>query len=136
VLLLHVLVAVLGLGLIGSVTLVAGAARRIIPTPANLLQWLDPVLKYSGISLAMMLVTGVLLDLAASGSFRGFWWFRGAALLLLLAGTLHGQTLRAVRQFHLGKADIDTILRKVERLGYAMCALIVAITVMMEVRPF
>jgi hypothetical protein len=133
---LHVLIAVLGLGSIGSVTLVAWSARRMTPRPTQLPQWLGPVLQYSGISLALMMVTGVLLDLAASGSFHRFWWFRASALLLLLTGALHGLSRRSARQFHIGKVDIHTTLRRVEGLGYAMSGLITALTVIMEIKPF
>lgn len=101
-LVLHVLIAVLGVGSIGTVTLVAWSARRIVPRPTQVPQWFGPVLQYSGISLALMMVTGVLLDLAAAGSFHRFWWFRGSVLLLLLTGALHGLTRRAARQCHIG----------------------------------
>jgi hypothetical protein len=74
-----------------------------------------------------MFITGILLDLAAGGAFREAWWFRGSALLLFATGALHGLTRRSLRSGG---------LRRVERFAYGMCALLGAITVLMEVKPF
>jgi hypothetical protein len=104
--------------------------------PTELLPWLGPLLRWSAFSLATMLATGILLDLAAKGAFRGSWWFRGSALLLVTAGALHGQARRTVRSWVANQANSDTLLRRVERLAYAMCAVIAGITVLMEVKPF
>ncbi|HXJ38422.1 MAG TPA: hypothetical protein VNH18_04030 [Bryobacteraceae bacterium] len=136
VLVLHVVVAVLGLGSTASIAIVAASARRLRRDPAELLPWLGPLLRGSAFSLATMLGTGILLDLSAKGAFRGSWWFRGSALLLIGAGALHGQARRTLRSWAANKADSDTLLRRVERLAYAMCAVIAGITVLMEVKPF
>lgn len=124
ILALHVVVAVMGLGSIASVAIVTATART---TGADALPWLSPLLRYSAISLAAMLVTGILLDLTAKGAFRQAWWFRGSALLLLATGALHGQARRAFRA---------GVLRRVEGMAYGMCALILTITILMEVKPF
>ncbi len=89
-LVLHVLVAVLGLGSIASVAIIAATARRSRRGAKEIFSWLGPLLRYSAISLGAMLVTGILLDLAAQGTFRHYWWFRGSALLLVAIGALHG----------------------------------------------
>jgi len=133
VLVVHVLVAVLGLGSITSVAVVAAAARRAGRGTTEVLPWLGPLLRYSAFSLAAMLVTGILLDLAVRGAFRGTWWFRGSALLLVATGALHAQARRAAR---LGSVKEVAVLRRIERIAYGVCALIVAITVLMEVKPF
>lgn len=135
-LVVHVLVAVLGLGSIASVAVVAATARRAGRDPTEVLPWLRPLLRYSAFSLAAMLVTGILLDLAAKGAFREAWWFRGSVLLLIATGVLHAQARRAVRLGGVKEASGDAVLRRVERIAYGMCALIVAITVLMEVKPF
>ena len=136
VLVVHVLVAVLGLGSIASVAIVAAAARRSGRCLTEVAEWLGPLLRWSAISLAIMLITGVVLDAAAGGAFRKSWWFRGSGLLLLATGALHGQARRAVRRGSTRKDDSDILLRRVSRIGYGMCALIAAITVLMEVKPF
>jgi uncharacterized membrane protein len=136
VLVMHVLVAVLGLGSIASVAVVASTARRAGRGSRDVSAWLGPLLRYSAFSLAAMLVTGVLLDFAAGGAFHEAWWFRGSALLLVATGVLHGQARRAFRSAGASKDDPDAVLRRVERIAYGMCALIAAITVLMEVKPF
>jgi len=136
VLVIHVLVAVLGLGSIASVAIMAGLARRSGRGLPGVAEWLGPLLRWSAVSLAIMLITGVLLDVTAGGAFRRFWWFRGSGLLLLATGALHGQARRAVRRGSTQKDDSDILLRRVARMGYGMCALIAAITVFMEVKPF
>jgi hypothetical protein len=136
VLVAHVPVAVLGLGSIASIAVVAATARRVGRGSMDGSAWFGPLLRYSAFSLAAMLVTGVLLDLAAGGAFRVAWWFRGSALLLVATGVLHGEARRAVRSGLAKENDGAIVLRRVERIAYGMCALIVAITVLMEVKPF
>ena len=136
VLVVHVLVAVLGLGLIASVAVVAATARKVGRGSTDISAWLGPLLRYSAFSLAAMLVTGVLLDIVTGGAFHEAWWFRGSALLLVVTGVLHAQARRVVR-LRLAKEDSgDVVLRRVERIACGMCALIAAITVLMEVKPF
>jgi hypothetical protein len=134
VLVAHVIVAVLGLGSVSSVAIVAGAVRRAGGGAAGFSLWLGPLLRYSALSLAAMLITGILLDLTAGGAFRGSWWFRGSALLLFATGALHAQARRALRPG--SQDDGDAILKRVERIAYGMCGLLGAITVLMEVKPF
>jgi hypothetical protein len=128
------MVAVLGLGSVSSVAILAAAARKAGRGAVGLSVWLGPLLRYSALSLAAMLITGILLDLAAGGAFRGSWWFRGSALLLFATGALHGQARRALRSEPLD--DGDAILKRVERIAYGMCGLLGAITALMEVKPF
>jgi hypothetical protein len=135
-LVLHVLVAVLGLGSILSIAVVAVMARRAGRDAADALPWLGPLLRLSAFSLATMMATGIILDLAAKGAFSKSWWFRGSALLLVATGALHGTARRAVRSGFRNGSDTGIAPRRVERLAYAMCAAIAGITVLMEVKPF
>jgi hypothetical protein len=135
VLVVHVLVAVLGLGSIASVAIVAAAARRGGRGSMAALTWLGPLLRYSGLSLAAMLATGILLGITG-GAVHQAWWFRASALLLLPTGVLHAQARRAVRRGLANGDDGGLTLRTVARLGYAMCAIIAVIAVLMEVKPF
>jgi hypothetical protein len=136
VLVIHVIVAVLGLGSIASIAVVAAAARKTGRGMAEVSAWLSPLLRYSVFSLAAMLVTGVLLDLAAGGAFHHLWWFRGSALLLIPIGALHSQARRAVRAGLAHQGAGIAALRKVERIAYGMCALVAVIVVLMELKPF
>jgi hypothetical protein len=132
----HALAAVLGLGSIASVAIVASKARKMGRGLTEVSIWLGPLLRYSALGLAAMLVTGVLLDLAVSGAFSRKWWFRGSVLLLLATGALHGLARRAVRRGLVAESSQESVLRRVERIAYGMCALIGVITVLMEVKPF
>jgi hypothetical protein len=132
----HVLVAVLGLGSVASVAVVAAVARRAGRASVEVSASLGPLLRYSASSLAAMLITGILLDLAAGGAFHGTWWFRISALLLIAAGALHGQARRAVRQGLAKENDGEAVLRRVEHIAWGMCSVIAMITVLMEVKPF
>jgi hypothetical protein len=136
VLVVHVLVAVLGLGSIAAVAIVAAMARKAGRGAAGALTWLGPLLRYSGFSLAAMLATGVLLGATSAGAVHEAWWFRGSALLLVLTGGLHGRARRAVRLGLTDAGDGDVAVRRVARLAYGMCALIAVIAVLMEVKPF
>ena len=132
----HTVAAVLGLGSIASVAIVASKARRAGRGLMEVSIWLGPLLRYSGLGLAAMLVTGVLLDLTVSGAFSRTWWFRGSVLLLLATGALHGRARQAVRKGLGQESGNEFVLRRVERMAYGMCVLIAAITVLMEVKPF
>jgi hypothetical protein len=135
-LVLHVVVAVLGVGSVVSVPIFARTAQRTPYGAPVVLSWLSSLLRYSTISLVVMLVTGILLDLPVHGAFRHFWWFRGSALLLFATGALHGLGRRTVRWGLTNEANRDAALRRVERIGYAMCAIVLAITILMVVKPF
>ena len=136
VLVIHVVIAVLGLGSILSIAVLATTARRTGWASSDISAWLGPLLRYSAFSLAVMLATGILMDVVVGGSLHEWWWFRGSALLLVLTGILHGRARRAIRR-ELVHADArDAVLRRVERLAYGMCALVAAITILMEVKPF
>jgi hypothetical protein len=135
-LVLHVLVAVLGLGSMLSIAVVALITRRAGRGPGEELPWIAPLLRLSAFSLATMLATGIILDLAAKGAFRGSWWFRGSVLLLIAGGALNGAARRTIRSGNVKQADHGFVLQRIERIAYAMCAVVAGITVLMEVKPF
>jgi uncharacterized membrane protein len=135
VLVTHVLVAVLGLGSIASVAIVAATARRTGRSSAGALTSLGPLLRYSGLSLVAMLATGILLGITG-GAVHEAWWFRASALLLVPTGVLHAQARRAVRRGLANEDDGDMVLQRVERRAYGMCAIIAVIAVLMEAKPF
>jgi hypothetical protein len=135
VLALHVVVAVLGLGSIASIAIVAGTARRTDRVPDDVLVSLRSLLRVSGVSLGVMLVTGVVMNIVAGNAFSPMWWFRGSALLLVATGVLNGLARRTVRVVPAG-SDRRGALRRVERIAYGMCGLIAVIAVLMEMKPF
>ena len=122
-LVLHVVVAALGLGSILSVAVVAASVRT-------------PLLRFSASSLGVMLVTGILMDVVGGGTFHDRWWFRGSGLLLVITGALHARARRIARRQLGSGREQEAVLRSIERLAYGMSALIAAIAVLMEVKPF
>ena len=132
----HVLVAVLGLGSIASVAIVAATTRRAARGSTGASVWLGPLLRCSALSLAAMLATGLLLDLTVAGAFSAAWWFRGSALLIVATGVLQAQARRALRRGLPNEDFGETVLRRVEWIAYGMWALIAVIVVLMEVKPF
>jgi len=136
ILVLHVVIAVLGLGSIVSVAVVAATTRRAGLGLVQVSTWLAPLLRFSAGSLGGLLATGILMDAAAGGAFHGQWWFRGSAVLLVVTGALHGQARRVLGRALGRDAGADAALRAVERLAYGMSALIAAIAALMEVKPF
>jgi hypothetical protein len=135
-LVIHVLVAVLGLGSLASIAILAATAGRAGRSAAEALAWLGPLLRYSAFSLGAMLATGILLGATSAGAVHEAWWFRGSALLLVLTGALHGRARRAARLGLANAGDGELAVRRVARLAWAMCALIAVIAVLMEVKPF
>ena len=136
VLIAHVLIAVLGLGSIASVAIVSATARRVGHGSIAVLPWLGPLLRYATISLVAVLATGVLLDVTVGGAFHAAWWLRGSALLLVASGLLLALGRRAVRRGLAKQDDSDLVLRRVERIGYAVCFLVAIIVVLMLSKPF
>jgi hypothetical protein len=132
---LHVVTAVLGLGSVLAVALVAAASRRAGHGLSQVSTVLSPLLRSSGISLGLMLITGILMVVAAGGAFHRFWWLRASVLLLVLTGVLHGFARRSFRRGV--EADVGGgRLQQIERLAFVMSVLIATIAVLMELKPF
>jgi uncharacterized membrane protein len=130
---LHVLVAVLGVGQLGAVAIIASSARRAGTTIAHASTWLGPLLRTTRISLAAAVVTGGLTNFSAGGAFQHQRWFHVSVLLLILTFVLHRRASAALR-----RAEVDALaaLRRVERTGWSMCGIMAVITVLMEAKPF
>lgn len=135
VLVVHVVIAILGMGTVAAIAIIAATGRRQGST-RTVLTWLSPLLRYATLSLALMLVTGVLMGIAAGAAAHQTWWFRGSALLLLPTGALLGQARRAVRQALANESDGVAAIRRVEGIAYGVCSLVALIAVLMEAKPF
>ena len=134
-LVIHVVVAVLGLGSLLSIAVVASTARRAGRESADVATWLRTLLRGSAVSLAIMLATGLLMDVVRGGALHAWWWFRASVFLLLATGALHARARRLVRE-GLVRGRSEAVLGRVERIAYGMCVLVAAITVLMEAKPF
>ena len=133
---LHAVVAVVGIGLLGAIPITASQARCSGVAASKSL--LESLFRYTQWSLAIMLLTGVLLDFTAGGGFPTK--VRGSALpsVSSLSFVCHARARRAFRRGLAPGGDAEAALRTVERLGWVMCAivgLIVWLACCMEVKP-
>lgn len=127
VLVVHVLLAVLGTGVIAAVW---HQARRAATTGAALPK--DEVgllVRWASISLGLLLVSGIALDALSGGAFHERWWFRIAALSMVPLGALLGWIRRdlakpAVQPTRIARAALGAALV----LGWMIT--------LMEVKPF
>ena len=132
----HVVVAILGLGSVVSVALMAATVRRTGRGAADAATWIRPLLRLSAFSLAGMLVTGIAMIVVAGGGFHGAWWLRLSVLLLVVTGALHARARRALKAEPANDQEARLVLQRVERIAYGMSTLIATITVLMELKPF
>jgi hypothetical protein len=128
---LHVIIAVLGIGLCGAIPIVARQARLAASGKTDLLESLFRYIRWSLVAIAL---TGGLLDFAAGGGFHSSWWFRASVALLLFAGFSWARARAALRK-GLG-ADGEAPLRRAQRWGLTMCTTVALITALMEAKPF
>jgi len=127
--LLHVLAAVLGLGLIGAIALLARAEAT---RPRELLT----LARVTTASLVIMLTTGIALNLLSGGLFHHRLWFRLAGASLIVTGAIVGLLRRQLRRWDAGELDMHRARRNVIRSSWAASALVAWITLLMELRPF
>ena len=132
----HVLVAILGLGSVVSVALIAATVRRTGRGAADAAMWIRPLLRVSAFSLAGMLLTGITIIAAAGGGYHQAWWLRLSVLLLVVTGAMHGLARRALKKEPSNDQEARLVLQRVERIAYGMSTLIATITVLMELKPF
>jgi hypothetical protein len=148
---LHVVVAVVGVGMLGAIPIVARAARMAAKTsgpsaPAG--APLDALFHWTRVSLATMAITGILLDVAVAGAFHTSTWFRASGALVVVLAVSHARARAAWRSAANASgasaapgADATesarcAALSRVERLGWTMCATVALIAILMEVKPF
>ncbi|NUP08742.1 MAG: hypothetical protein HOW73_22060 [Polyangiaceae bacterium] len=130
--LVHVLCAVLGLGLIAAVGLVARSERSAASPPSELLS----LSRWSTAALGVMMGTGMLLNVLSGGTYHHAWWFRLSAISLVATGAVVGFTRRRARRWIAGEVDASAARRYVVSMSWAACGLVAWITALMELRPF
>lgn len=121
----HVVVAVLGLGCVAAVGIVARTAR---PLPSLAVARL---LRFSRASLGLIILSGIVMNVCAHGGFHERWWFRLGALATFAAiGVLvvAGRALKA--------DDAEQMRVRLERCSLAGCALLAFVATMMELKPW
>jgi hypothetical protein len=131
----HVVVAVLGVGMVGAVPLTARFARNGAGTLAGSARTLGVLLRSTQGAFLAMVVTGVLLDVSVAGAFHRTTWFKASVTMLLIVGVSHGRARAALRRGFAEGGSQELALGLVERWGWAMCVAIAVITVLMQMKP-
>jgi hypothetical protein len=130
----HIVVAVLGIGLVGAVPLVARWTRGTGGS-ADTRNLLAVLLRSTQLAFAAMVVTGILLDVSVAGAFHRAGWFQLSVVVLAFVGFSHARARVALRSAP-SVAVPDLALRGVERWGVAMCVGIAALALLMQLKPF
>jgi hypothetical protein len=130
---IHVVVAVLGTGTVAALAIVALRARR---QPAPLAGSPLPALAtWASVSLAVMLVTGIWIDVEMHGVFHTALWFRASVISLIFTGATLGILRRQLAAGLRGRLTPDRALARVATLAIIASALVLATVVLMERRP-
>ena len=127
----HVLTAIMGLGPIVGMAIIAFTVRNETSVAPSTWTALSRLARATSVALALMLGSGVLIEYGSGGSFHDTWWFRLSFFQLLALGALNGVAQRTLRRRAAGAA-----LRRVSRIAWVMCALVAEITILMEVKPW
>jgi len=127
---IHVVAAILGLGQIGAIVVLAspGAAAE-----GGRLSALPPLVRTTRWSLVAVLLSGALVEYASGGAFHGTWWFRASFVGVIALGAVNGRLGRVLQKS--APADGERTLRGVARSAWLMCALTAGIAVLMTLRP-
>jgi hypothetical protein len=123
----HVVVAVLGAGLVVAVALVAREGHR--QPPAGLLT----LVRAAQGALGLLLVTGIAMGVLLGGALHEAWWFRLSGLALVATGVLIGRVRSLVLRWSAGEADTGS---QASRTAWGACALVAVIALLMELKPF
>ena len=86
-------------------------------------------------SLAALLITGVLIIAQTRGALGQTGWVRASVVLFLVLGGLHGLVRRRLKSGR-GATPSVALSRGLSPLLWTMCALVAAITYLMEAKPW
>jgi hypothetical protein len=131
----HVVVAVIGIGLVGAIPLTARFARQAASAVAGSETLLSTLLRATQIGFFLMVLTGVLLDVSVGGAFHRTGWFMASVGVLPFIGISHARARRALGKGFSTGGSPDVALRRVEHWGWIMCAAVALVTVLMQVKP-
>jgi hypothetical protein len=131
---IHVVVAVLAIGVVGAVPLVARLARKdgTMGSPERLL---GALLRVMQLGFFAMLLTGILLDVSMDGAFHRTTWFKVSIAVLAIIGFSHARARVALRKGFAPGGGREVALANVERWGWTMCAAVAVITLLMQMKP-
>jgi uncharacterized membrane protein len=127
---LHVGAAVLGLGPI----LAIGLAGALPIEPSAVVRLARSVLRLVGVSLILMLLTGLALAALDGWVPARQGWFHASLALYLGLGAMHGVAMRAARE-QADEASASARAARLRKLSWAMSATIGLLAVLMTLRP-
>src|SRR5262249_4349534 len=130
----HVLTAILVIGLVGAIPLTARLARRSEGEFVEGQILLRTFVRALQVGLLAMFLTGALLDFSVAGAFHRAGWFKASIALLAVIGFSLARTRAAVRRGLAAGADRRGALGRVERWGWAMCASVALVTTLMQTK--
>jgi hypothetical protein len=123
----HTIVAVLGIGPVFALLLLAQAARAGRSDLPATLAMMSKIARVIQISLGLMLLTGIAVLIPTQFAYARAWWFRIAFLVYLVLGFFTGQMQRALR---------TQAVARLPTMGWIMCTLVVIIVTLMASKPF
>jgi hypothetical protein len=126
---LHVLAAILGVGPVVVMAIVSSRGPASGELAIERRELLASLNRWVSRALGLMLLTGVVIEIGAGGSFHASGWFRASVLLLVVAGAVNWFTRRRLR------VEVSEGIRSVARASWFMCGLVAVITLLMTIRP-
>jgi uncharacterized membrane protein len=127
---LHVLAAVLGLGPLTTLAVVSSS-----PAPSMPAERFAQILRIVGWSLAALLVTGIIIVAQTRGALGQTGWVRVSVGLFVVLGMLQGIVRRRLKRSR-DATPSGALPRGLSPLLWTMCALVAAITYLMEAKPW
>jgi len=132
----HVLIAVLGIGVIGALPIAARSARRGRLSLDALAAWALPLMFTARISLLLAVVSGVVLDFVFGGAFHHALWFRLAAVLVVVTAICLARARATLARATTGGLTEGVAFRRIEYFGFTSVLAVACIVVLMEWKPF
>jgi uncharacterized membrane protein len=130
----HVVTAILGLGQVAGTAVLASSGLDAPVAPGTLIA-LRRLGRGTTWALAVMLLSGVLIEYACGGCYHTLWWFRVSVFLLVLLGALQGRIRRALRKID-PATDDGHPLRPIARMAWGMCTVVAVVAILMVVKPW
>lgn len=133
----HALVAVLGIGQVLALVFLAGEAQRAGDRLPATLALMTRLARVVGISLGLMLLSGIAVMIPTRGAYGAAWWFRIALLLFLVLGALNGVLQRTVRGAGgPPSAASAAAVARLSTLAWSMVGVASVIVILMAAKPF
>lgn len=131
---LHVVTAILGLGQIAGMAVVASTHAGEATISQSTWGAVERLVRGASWSLLVMIVTGILIAYLVGFEFYGkHLWLRASFAATLVVGALVGTLRRALKKrSELGEARV---MKRVATSAWIMCALVALIATLMELKP-